>query len=150
MDFITYNGDPNDPPGPSKNWSFVKGDADGFQLLYATPLSMEQMSILGFDTNLVNVGRIDNTLPTGYSLEQNFPNPFNPTTAIRFSLPERSQVELVVYDALGNYVETLVDAEKEAGVYEAEFNADGLSTGVYFYQIKTTAFTATRKLLLMK
>lgn len=150
MDFITYNGDPSDPPGPSKNWSFVKADADGFQLLYATPLSMTQMAILGFDTNLVSVERINNTIPAGYNLEQNYPNPFNPATVIRFSLPERSYVELVVFDALGNHVETIVDGEKEAGIYEAEFNATGLSSGVYFYQFKTASFTDTRKLLLMK
>lgn len=150
MDFITYNGDPGDPPGPSKNWSFVKGDADGFQLLYATPLTTSQMSALGMDTNLVSVRPLTGELPEGYQLEQNYPNPFNPTTLIRFSIPERSHVELVIYDALGDHVETLVNGEQEAGVYEVEFNARGLASGVYFYQIKSSSYTSTKKLVLMK
>ncbi|MBT8378283.1 MAG: T9SS type A sorting domain-containing protein [Ignavibacteria bacterium] len=150
LDFITYNGDPSDPPGPSKNWSFVKGEADGFQLLYATPLTTTQMGKLGMDTNLVSVRPLTGELPEGYSLSQNYPNPFNPTTMIRFSVPERSHIELVVYDALGDHVETLVNGEQEAGAYEVEFNARGLASGVYFYQIKSNSYTATKKLVLMK
>ena len=69
---------------------------------------------------------------------------------IRFSVPERSHVELVVYDALGDHVETLVNGEQEAGVYEVEFNARGLASGVYFYHIKSNSYTSTKKLVLMK
>lgn len=150
LDFITYNGDPSDPPDPSKNWSFVKGEADGFQLLYATPLTTTQMSKLGMDTNLVSVRPVTGELPNDFRLDQNYPNPFNPATTIRFSLPERSHVELVIYDALGDHVETLVNGEQEAGVYEVEFDARGLASGVYFYHIKSNSYTSTKKLVLMK
>jgi hypothetical protein len=150
MDFITYNGDPSDPPGPSKNWSYVKDNVDGFQLLYATPLTKYQMAKLGMDTLLVSVDRQINSIPEGFYLEQNYPNPFNPSTTIRFSLPQRSEVELVVYDALGKQIETLLSGDHDAGVYEVDFDATGLSSGIYFYQIKSASFTETRKLVLMK
>ncbi len=150
MDFITYNGDPSDPPGPSKNWSYVKDDVDGFQLLYATPLTTAQMNALGMDTLLVSVERQINAVPDNFKLEQNYPNPFNPSTTIRYSLPERSGIELVVYDALGNIIETLVSGDHDAGVYEIDFNATGLSSGIYFYQIKSASYSETRKLVLMK
>jgi hypothetical protein len=150
LDFITYDGDPSDPPGPSKNWTFVKDEADGFQLLYATPLTTAQMDAIGMDTNLVSVRPLTGELPEGYSLDQNYPNPFNPTTTIRFSIPERSHVELVVYDALGDQIETLVNGEQEAGAYEVQFDARGLASGVYFYQIKSNSYTNTKKLVLMK
>jgi len=152
LDFITYEGNLFDPPGSSKNWSYVKSEADGFQLLYCTPLTLAQMDKLGMDTSKVAVGveKYDNNVPLEYNLEQNYPNPFNPTTMIRFSLPERSHVELVIYDALGDHVETLVNGEQEAGVYEVEFNARGLASGVYFYHIKSNSYTSTKKLVLMK
>jgi hypothetical protein len=150
MDFISYNGDPSDPPTPSKNWSYVKDEVDGFQLEYATPLTTDQMESLGMDITLVNVERQINSIPDGFNLEQNYPNPFNPTTTIKFSLAERSEVELVVYDALGNQIETLVRGDHDAGVYEVDFDATGLTSGVYFYQIKMASFTETKKLVLMK
>ena len=102
------------------------------------------------DTLNVGVELIGNTIPESYNLEQNYPNPFNPTTTIRFSVPERSHIELVIYDALGDHVETLVNGEQEAGVYEVEFNARGLASGVYFYHIKSNSYTSTKKLVLMK
>jgi hypothetical protein len=150
MDFLTYLGDPNDPVAPSKNWSVVKETADGFVLRYCTPLTTAQMNALGMDTLLVNVERQINSVPQGFKLEQNYPNPFNPSTTIRYSIPQRSDVELIVYDALGHEIKTLISGDHDAGVYKVDFDATGLSSGVYFYQIKSTSFTQTRKLLLMK
>lgn len=152
MDFLTYNGDPNDPiPTPNnKDWSVVKETADGFMLRYATPLTKSQMAALGMDTLLVSVERQINSTPQDFRLEQNYPNPFNPTTTIRFSVPQRSDIELVVYDALGNEIETLISGDHDAGVYEVDFDATGLTSGVYFYQIKSASFSETRKLVLMK
>lgn len=150
MDFLTFNGDPNEPVAPSKNWSVVKEDVDGFALRYATPLTKYQMAKLGMDTLLVNVERQINSIPDGYKLEQNYPNPFNPSTTIRYSIPQRSDVELIVYDALGHEIKTLISGDHDAGVYEVDFDATGLSSGVYFYQIKTASFNETRKFVLMK
>ncbi|PIP76886.1 MAG: hypothetical protein COW85_11860 [Ignavibacteria bacterium CG22_combo_CG10-13_8_21_14_all_37_15] len=86
----------------------------------------------------------------GYSLMQNYPNPFNPKTNIKFSLPQTCHVKLTLYDALGNIGATLVNADKRAGIHEVEFNASNLSSGIYFYQIVTPGFSASKKLLLMK
>jgi len=152
MDFIAYNGDPGDPlPTPNnKDWSFVKNTADGFQLLYATPLTSDQMDALGFDITLISVERQINSIPEGFKLEQNYPNPFNPVTTIRYSLSERSEIQLIVYDALGNQIQTLVSGDHDAGVFEVDFDATGLTSGIYFYQIRTDTFTETKKLVLMK
>jgi len=89
-------------------------------------------------------------LPTVYILEQNYPNPFNPTTKIRFSVKEKSNVELIVYDILGRKVIPLMNEEKAPGVYEVTFYASSLSSGVYLYKIKAGSFVQTRKMLLMK
>ncbi len=90
-----------------------------------------------------------------YSLEQNFPNPFNPKTIIRYRLAEFSKVQLKVYDVLGNEVATLINEEKPAGSYEVEFSVGqnrilSLSSGVYFYQLKAGSFIQTKKMLMLK
>jgi len=93
---------------------------------------------------------IDN-IPGKFALEQNYPNPFNPATVISYQLSAFSKVTLKVYDILGNEVTTLVNEEKPAGKYEAIFNGDELSSGVYFYQLTVGSyFSSVKKLLLMK
>ena len=88
--------------------------------------------------------------PETFSLSQNYPNPFNPTTVIKYSLPEVTNVKLKVYDMLGREIKTLVNQEQSAGVYNVEFNASNLSSGVYFYRIEAGNFVASKKLLLLK
>jgi photosystem II stability/assembly factor-like uncharacterized protein len=85
-----------------------------------------------------------------YDLTQNFPNPFNPSTTIRYQIPQDGIVTLKIYDILGSEVVTLVNEEKVAGKYEVNFNASNFSSGVYFYTIKAGSFMQTRKMLLMK
>ncbi len=92
----------------------------------------------------------DLPLPTVYSIAQNFPNPFNPTTMINYQLPMTNHVSLKVYDAIGREVATLVNEVKEAGSYSAQFDASKFSSGIYFYMIKAGNFTATKKLVLIK
>ena len=89
-------------------------------------------------------------LPETYALEQNFPNPFNPTTTIRYQIPKDGLVTLKIYDILGAEVATLVNEEKVAGRYEVNFNAGKLASGVYIYTIKSNDFTASKKLMLLK
>lgn len=89
-------------------------------------------------------------LPTSFSLDQNYPNPFNPSTKISYQLPQSGFVTLKVYNAIGKEVATLVNEEKSAGRYEINFDAAGLTSGVYFYKITTNNFTQTNKMLLIK
>ncbi len=97
-----------------------------------------------------SVERIENLLPTDYQLEQNYPNPFNPSTKIRYSIPELSFVNLIIFNLLGEEIETLVNGEQSAGVYEATFDASQLTSGVYFYTLKTDNSSFTKKMLLVR
>jgi uncharacterized protein (TIGR02145 family) len=92
----------------------------------------------------------NNTLPKSFDLSQNFPNPFNPSTTISFTLPERTNVTLSIYNQLGEKVAVLLNGEKEAGIYSMEWNASKFVSGVYFYELKTEKFTSVKKLILMK
>lgn len=88
--------------------------------------------------------------PRTFKLLQNFPNPFNPSTQITFSLPERSNVVLKIFDILGKEVATLVNEQKSAGTYNVNFDASKLSSGVYIYTLQAGNFMESYKMLLMK
>ena len=85
-----------------------------------------------------------------FSLSQNYPNPFNPATKIRYSIPQSANVELKVFDILGNKIETLVYEQKPTGTYEVTWYAENLPSGVYFYQLRAGSFIETKKMLLLK
>jgi len=89
-------------------------------------------------------------LPDEFALSQNFPNPFNPSTTIRYGLPNTSVVRLTVFNTLGQQVAQLVNGEQEAGYHEVRFDAGGLSSGVYFYRLRAGDFVETRRLMLAK
>ena len=93
---------------------------------------------------------VDNAAPENYALEQNYPNPFNPVTTISYSLPIKSQVELVIYNTLGAKVHQLVKEEKEAGSYLVKLNATNLPSGVYFYRLEVGSFVETKKMVLLR
>jgi hypothetical protein len=99
--------------------------------------------------SLTDIGE-DPTNPNVFKLYDNYPNPFNPSTAIKYSLPEASFISIKIYDALGNEVSSLVNETKSAGTYEVEFNAAGLSSGIYYYTIQAGSFIETKKMILMK
>ena len=89
-------------------------------------------------------------MPTKYALEQNYPNPFNPTTVIRYSIPKAGNVELKVYNVLGVEVANLVSKHQDAGNYQVTFDASKLSSGIYFYTLKTNNILLTKKMTLVK
>lgn len=89
-------------------------------------------------------------IPDSYSLEQNFPNPFNPSTTIHYLIPKESFVTIKVYDIIGKEIETLVHERKTAGSYSFVFNAYSLSSGVYFYRMQAGTFVSTKKFILLK
>ena len=93
-------------------------------------------------------GQID--IPQEFYLAQNFPNPFNPATQIRYDLPQQSHVRLTIYNLLGQELVTLVNKEHEAGSYQAQFDGEGLASGVYLYRIQAGDFVDTKRLLLLK
>jgi len=90
--------------------------------------------------------------PLTYNLFQNYPNPFNPTTKIKYSIKEQGLVTITIFDILGREIATLVNEPKKAGEYEIELRASkyGLSSGVYFYQMKVGDFTLIRKMIMIK
>jgi hypothetical protein len=100
--------------------------------------------------NLTDVENDQLVLPNEFSLLQNFPNPFNPSTMITYRLKEDGIVKLSVFNILGNEIETLVSEAKPAGNYEVTWNASNLPSGVYFYQIKAGSEVDTKKMLLLR
>ena len=89
-------------------------------------------------------------LPSEHALSEAYPNPFNPTTTIEYSLPMSGEVSLKVYNLLGQEVANLVSGEIEAGYYSARWNASDVSSGIYFYRLRSGDFVRTRKMLLLK
>lgn len=87
-------------------------------------------------------------LPISFHLSQNYPNPFKDKTKIKYCIPYKTNVKIIVFDPKGNKIETLVNEDKEAGTYEVEFNASELLSGMCFYQLKTEDFIDTKKMLL--
>ena len=88
--------------------------------------------------------------PTQFELFQNFPNPFNPVTSIKFTIIADGFAELKVYDILGKEVATLINKEIRAGSYTFNFNAQNLASGIYFYRLSTNNYNAVRKMILLR
>ena len=100
--------------------------------------------------SVVGVGEQDGTLPNDYSLYQNHPNPFNPSTTIDYALPRNSSVRLEVFNVLGEKVRELVDGSQDAGYHSVTFDSEGLPSGIYFCRLRTGEFVETMKMLLLK
>ena len=94
-------------------------------------------------------------LPEEFTLQQNYPNPFNPETVIRYQLPQDSEVKLSIYNVLGQKIRTLVNANKEAGYYDATWDGrdnagQQVASGVYLYRLRAGEFTEVKKLMLLR
>jgi uncharacterized protein YdaL len=98
----------------------------------------------------MSVHQSTDLLPHALTLLQNFPNPFNPTTTIRYELPHASHVSLIVFNTIGQEVTTLVDAVEEPGYKSVQFDASHLSSGIYFYRLTAGSFTSVKKLMLLR
>lgn len=107
--------------------------------------SMNRYVVTVTPTNVV-----PNEIPIKYSLSQNFPNPFNPTTDLVYALNKPGNVLLTVYDGMGRVVSTLVNEYQTAATYRVSFDGSNLPSGVYYYSLKTNGFETTRKMTLMK
>jgi hypothetical protein len=132
---------------PNKNIPSFLINTDGFGFVisnskvYRTSLTISAITYLE-DQNF--------NIPIEFKLLQNYPNPFNPTTTIKIVIPKSSFVSIKVYDLLGREVATLVNEEKPAGNYEAEFDGSDLSSGIYFYHLQADEFSVTKKMILLK
>lgn len=96
------------------------------------------------------ISQISSHVPDGFSLSQNYPNPFNPVTNLEFGISKWGFVSLKIYNMLGKEIVTLVNSNLNPGKYKYDFDADGLTSGIYFYKLETDNFTATKKMLLVK
>jgi hypothetical protein len=140
---------------------------DGFRLLEGSPAINNGIDV-GFTYDIMgnpisgnpDIGAYEytdvnsvstiNQIPDEFKLLQNYPNPFNPTTKIGFRIVDFGFVSLKVYDVLGNDVANLINEYKPAGNYEIKFDASELSSGIYFYQLKSGSFSQTKRMLLLK
>jgi len=139
--FMTADGSGNftwagSPAGP--NVTATVTDAAGNTSQFSIPIQ------------ITAVEENENAIPAAFYLSQNFPNPFNPSTTVRFSLKEPCRVVLKVYDIQGREVSTLADGKYAAGGHAVKFDASGLESGVYFYRIRVGAFQAVRKMAVLK
>jgi photosystem II stability/assembly factor-like uncharacterized protein len=148
----------------AKNWetiSFVKGAGSSTEIKEYNYSDMGlnpgkyiyRLKQIDYDgtinySNQIEVNVIE--LPLTISLEQNYPNPFNPSTTIKFSIPSKTFVTLKIYDALGKEIITLINEELNAGIYNATWNAENLSSGVYIYSLKAGDVKLVKKMNLIK
>jgi hypothetical protein len=111
----------------------------------------EWSSIWSFTTSdVTTVDSLVNHIPQHFSLSQNYPNPFNPGTMIRYSIPTSVTVRLVVYNMLGQLVQELVDEYQEAGMYEVEFDANELPSGIYFYYFHAGHYVESKRMIILR
>lgn len=142
---------PNSATGLKGKWHLDSTYTDSVNNWNGTPTTTS----VGFDTMtfcpiVVNVKNYSSNIPVNYRLEQNYPNPFNPTTKIRFAIPKDGYVEMKLYDVLGKEVATLISDPYRAGEYIFDFNATGLSSGIYFYRLVSGDFSDTKSMMLIK
>ena len=139
--FVEGNGNSNSP----KEYSFIdKNVLSGNYAYRLKQIDTDGQFKYSPEVNVVV------EVPTDYALEQNFPNPFNPSTTIKFSIPEAGMVKLTIFDLLGQEVKILVDEPRQAGSYTELFNASGLNSGVYFYELRVNELILTKKMQLLK
>ena len=116
---------------------------------YDPDSTIADMGALPFD-QLVGIDGLKDLLPKSARLFQNYPNPFNTSTAISYTLPHQSDVTIDIYDILGRKVQTLVSRNQQAGLHRAIWQADEFSTGIYFYKLRASDYSETKKMMLLE
>jgi len=115
------------------------------------PLILTGMIINGEEYgNIVTVDELNKSFISEFRLENNYPNPFNPITVIKFYVPEPTFVKLNVFDILGNKIRVLINEEKESGYHKILFDGSALPSGVYFYSLQTSKYSQTKKMILIR
>jgi len=141
LGFVEGNGNSNSP----KNYSFNDENVNAGKYTY-------RLKQIDTDGNIEYCKTIEVDLgsPEKFELIQNYPNPFNPTTTISFTLPESGNINLTVYNIIGEQVAQLFNGYKVAGIYTIDFNASELNSGIYIYKIEANGLTKSRKMMLVK
>jgi len=135
-------------------FSYTAPNVSGTDTLYAT-VDRGYSGAWAFTPNLgftvqATSGIINNSTPVSFGLEQNFPNPFNPSTQINYNIEKKGLVTLKVYNALGKEVVTLVNENQEPGRYYAIFNAENISSGMYYYKLESDGKSEMKKMIMIK
>jgi hypothetical protein len=134
----------NVPMQGSGSFTMVRG-------VMPDPLLLDKLKMtINYNNVVADVNETLNDVPSDYLLEQNYPNPFNPATKINFSLPSDSEIKLKIFDLLGNEVANLISGYYLAGSYSIEFNANGLASGIYIYQLNYNDGFISKKMTLLK
>lgn len=144
--FVEGHGNSNSP----KNYEFTDSELPNSD---AVSYRLKQIDIDGAYEYSNEIEVTLENIPAKFELSQNYPNPFNPVTKIQFALPQsetQHSVSLRVYDIIGREVAVLVNESKEAGIYEVEFDASKLSSGLYFYSLSAAGKTITKKMMLLR
>jgi hypothetical protein len=124
---------------------------DKSTLLFQHGSGVDKLQITYNVTTVTGHQQISGEIPSSFALSQNFPNPFNPVTQIKYDIAKPSFVSLKVYDVLGNEVSVIVNSNQKAGKYSADFNASQFASGIYFYSLFADgAKIDTRKMVLVK
>lgn len=137
------------PSTPQNDTIFANGNSVNLDNTNSGDMWNFAASKLVTVTSASGIGE-NNSSILSYMLYQNYPNPFNPSTMIKYDIPQNGAVTLKIYDVNGKEVRTLVNGYRQAGSYEAEFNADGLSSGIYYYRINAGSYTRVMKMSLIK
>ncbi|MBK8552910.1 MAG: T9SS type A sorting domain-containing protein [Ignavibacteria bacterium] len=149
--FGPFNMNPNDTQSVIVAQLIARGSSNLNSISQLRALSDYVQTV--YDDNLqsvIAVNNISTEIPSQFILNQNYPNPFNPSTVIRYSLTANGFINLKVFDYLGREITTLVNEKQNAGTYEVDFNASGLSSGIYFYTMSADGFTETKRMILLK
>jgi len=139
--FVAGHGNSNSP----KDYSFTDANAPKGNVSYR----LKQIDTDG-SFSFSDVVSVNNALAKSFKLYSPYPNPFNPSTTIKYSIPSASIVSLKIYDVIGNEVASLVNEKKDAGEYEVNFNAKDLPSGIYFSTLRSNGNVQTQKLILIK
>ncbi len=153
VDFVRYEDEspwPIEPDGEGFTLELLNVESDN-ELGESWGASLSKGGTPGLQNQqIINSNEDIGFQPKEFTLTQNYPNPFNPTTNINFSIPEAGKVELIVFNVLGQKVQTLVEGNLNAGSHSVTFDASRLTSGVYFYRLTSGNNVATQKMLLMK
>ena len=149
MDFLTYDGDPSDPPGPSNDWSFIGKDTwDGSVFFFGTPLTREQMRKLGM---IYPAAGVEVPPPELRIVLRNpAPNPVRDAARLTYLLPADLPVRLAIFDVGGREVRELVRGWESAGEHRSLWKTSGVPAGVYFCRLRAGGISTTRRIVVRR